>query len=87
MFLNATPSQRTAMIDQFPKKDRSQLAHILQRAHNTRARPDIGTSIMSGPPRQQRKGRQDKLPSPPAPTLKAALSHQRYCSCCGIKMF
>ena len=87
MFLNASPRQRTTMIDQFPEKDRSQLAHILQRAHNTRAGSNSGSPVMSGPPRQRRKGRQRKLPSPPAPTLKAALSHQTYCSVCGIKMF
>ena len=86
LFQNASPSQRTSMIDQFPKKDRSQLAHVLQRAHNTRSASRVENPVMSGPPRQQRRGRRTPLPSPPAPTRKAALAQLTHCSCCGARL-
>ena len=84
LFQTASSRQRTAMINQFPKRDRAQLTHILQRAQP--AATAAGHRDMSKPPSTRRRGRDVRLPPPPGPPLKAAIARHCTCSCCGVRI-
>ena len=83
LFQRASPRQRAAMIDQFPRHARDQLAHLLHRARGKAGeRTDAAPAVMSRPPHQApRTRRQSKrLASKVQPP--AAFIGQAVCSSC-----
>ena len=80
LFNRASPAQRAIMIDQFPRAERDQLAHLLQRAQG----PNKGRSepaIMSRPPRLSTRTRRQSSRLA-KPVQAAAITSHAICSSC-----
>ena len=93
LFQNASAAQRERMIEQFPRKLRDRLANMLQRAQQTRQKPNRPAHRqMSRPPREDNRTRRksERLRGSEAenstnPHIAAVSDRQvTQCSCCLI---
>ena len=82
LFQNASSRQRDVMIDQFPRQERMQLAHLLARAQRTSTRPSHTGSVMHKPPKLASRQRKSTQATTGAKHT-AALSTITPCTCCG----
>lgn len=80
-FSSASPKQRTVPIDQFPRAERDQLAHLLQRAHGSSTAKGRSEPVMSRHPRLTTRTR--RHPSRLAKAVQtAAITSHAICSSC-----
>lgn len=82
LFQHASSKERDIMIDQFPKRARLQLTHLVQRAERTTHRDTNTCESPSRPPRLHTKTRRKSQRISNMPPKHAAVARFRYCSAC-----
>lgn len=83
LFQRASPNQRAVMIDQFPRKARDQLAHLLQRARGSASfKGPAKPAVMSRPPRLTTRTRRQSSRLAKQVQPHAAVSSLAVCSSC-----